>query len=105
MERTVFVSRLSTLSVRGKLVIVERREKFPEGPEMLRGWLTATAQHILAVRTERARKGKMHLGVLEAQGVLPPERRGTTLHTSASGSESALDQNQPVWAPGTERPT
>ncbi len=36
----------------------------------------ATAQHLLSVRTNRERKGKQHLGCLEAQGVLPDSIEG-----------------------------
>lgn len=66
----------ATLGLRGSLVVVERREKWAEGPEMLRGWLIATAQHLLAARTDRERKGKLHLGRSEAQGVLPDTIEG-----------------------------
>jgi len=64
------------LGLRGKLVIVERREPFAEGSELLLLWLTAKAQHILSIRKDRARKGKVHLGVLEEQGILPQSIEG-----------------------------
>lgn len=66
----------ATLGLRGRLVVVERREKFAEGPEMLRAWLTGSARHVLSVRTARERKGKQCLGRLEAQGVLPDSIEG-----------------------------
>jgi hypothetical protein len=64
------------LGLRDRLVIVERREPFAEGAAVLQQWLTVTAQHVLAARTERARKGKVQLGTLEAQGVLPDSTEG-----------------------------
>lgn len=66
----------ATLGLRDKLVVVERVEPFPAGPAMLNAWLTATAQHLLSTRTERARKGKAELGALEARGVLPTSIEG-----------------------------
>jgi hypothetical protein len=64
------------LGLRDKLVVVERVEPFSTGSALLKGWLDATAQHLLSVRTERARKGKTQLGALEARGVLPTTTEG-----------------------------
>jgi hypothetical protein len=68
--------RKATLGLRNRMVVVERLEPFAEGPTLLYLWLRASAQHLLSVRTERAHKGKGHLGSLEAEGVLPDTVEG-----------------------------
>jgi hypothetical protein len=64
------------LGLRDTLVVVERVESFPEGPALLNNWLKATANHVLCVRRERSGKGKLLLGALEAQGILPTTTEG-----------------------------
>jgi len=64
------------LGLRGNLVIIERREPFAEGIQLLSQWLTAKAQHLHSVRRDRAQKGKVQLGALEAQGIIPETVEG-----------------------------
>ncbi len=68
------------LGLRGSLVIVERREPFADGAQLLNQWLTAKALHLLSVRRDRARKGKVQLSALEAQGVLPETVEGLLVY-------------------------
>jgi hypothetical protein len=59
------------LGLKGSSVVVERREPFSAGLSLLHQWLTAIAKHVHSARSDLARKGKVQLGSLEAQGVLP----------------------------------
>lgn len=66
----------AVLGLRGELVVVERVEPFPEGPDLLRAWLDKTARHILSVRKEKAGKRNVSPGALESEGVLPATIEG-----------------------------
>ena len=59
-----------------KLVIVERREPYADGRRLLIQWLTAKAKYVLQLRRERAKRRKIKLGKMEAQGLLPDTVEG-----------------------------
>jgi hypothetical protein len=57
-------------------VIVARREKSPEGPSIVFGWLQALAQTTLEARSRVARNGRSILSGAEEQGALPTTVEG-----------------------------
>lgn len=65
-----------TLGVEGLGVFVHGCEPQPDGRQIVLGWLRHSARSILDARRHRAAKGKVRLGRLEAEGVLPTSVEG-----------------------------
>jgi hypothetical protein len=65
-----------TLGVDGYQVVVDGYAPRPDGQQIVLSWLRHSAQSILEARRHRAVKGKVRLGRVEAEGVLPTSVEG-----------------------------
>jgi hypothetical protein len=64
------------LGADGRCVVVQGYDDDPDGPAIVLRWLRHSAQAILETRRHKARKGKVRLGEVEADGGLPVSVEG-----------------------------
>ena len=64
------------LGVDGDRVVVDGYEPRSDGQQIVLSWLRHSAQAILDARRHKAAKGKVRLGEVEAEGVLPTSIEG-----------------------------